>query len=160
MQRNYTFLACVYGLFVVTMRCITYVAVYNCLYAISRRLYESKELVEKVLLEIVDLIPSGWQYPEFACARIIYEEQEYKCQDFKETPWKQSCDLLLKGEKVGLLEVYYLEEKPAGDEGPFLKEEIILLQAIADQLTAGGVVTGHGGRWHPSTVQRLIQRRQ
>jgi hypothetical protein len=29
MQRNYTFLACVYGLFVVTMRCITYVAVYN-----------------------------------------------------------------------------------------------------------------------------------
>ena len=29
MQRNYTFLACVYGLFVVTMRCITYVAVYK-----------------------------------------------------------------------------------------------------------------------------------
>ena len=104
----------------------------NCLYAISRRLYESKEPPEKVLEAIVDLIPSGWQYPEIACARIIYEEQENKCPDFKETPWKQSRDLLLKGEKVGLLEVYYLEEKPAGDEGPFLKEEGILLQAIAD----------------------------
>ncbi len=106
----------------------------NCLYAISRRLYQSKEPLEKVLEEIVGLIPSGWQYPEFSCARIIYEEQEYRCPDFKETPWKQSSDLLLKGEKVGLLEVYYLEEKPAGDEGPFLKEEGILLQAIADEV--------------------------
>ncbi len=106
----------------------------NCLYAISRRLYESKEPLERVLQEIVDLIPSGWQYPESACARIFYEGQEFKCQDFKETPWKQSRDLFLKEEKVGLLEVYYLEEKPAGDEGPFLKEEIILFQAIADQL--------------------------
>jgi len=29
MQRNHTFLDCVYGLFVVTMGCITYVAFYN-----------------------------------------------------------------------------------------------------------------------------------
>ena len=37
MQRNYTFLACVYGLFVVTMRCITYVAVYKYLIPIYLR---------------------------------------------------------------------------------------------------------------------------
>jgi PAS domain S-box-containing protein len=106
----------------------------NCLHAISRRLYESKEPLEKVLEAIVGLIPAGWQYPEITCARITYEGREFKCPDFKKTPWKQSRDLLLKGEKVGLLEVYYLEEKPASDEGPFLKEEGILLQSIADGL--------------------------
>ena len=31
MQRNHTFLDCVYGLFVVTMGCITYVAFYKTL---------------------------------------------------------------------------------------------------------------------------------
>ena len=106
----------------------------HCLQAISRRLYESKESLEKILEAIVGLIPEGWQYPEITCARITYEGREFKCPDFKETPWKQSRDLLLKGKKVGLLEVFYLEEKPAGDEGPFLKEEGILLQAIADGL--------------------------
>ncbi len=106
----------------------------TCLSAISRRLFESQEPVEKVLREIVDLIPTGWQYPQVTCARITYEGQEFECKDFKETPWKQSRHLLSRGEKVGLLEVYYLEQKPAEDEGPFLKEETILLDAIAQQM--------------------------
>ena len=36
---------------------------------------------------------------------------------------------------MGSLEVYYLEERPQSDEGPFLKEERHLLDAIAERLS-------------------------
>jgi hypothetical protein len=35
---------------------------------------------------------------------------------------------------AGIVEVYYLEEKPTSDEGPFLKEERMLLNAIAERV--------------------------
>ena len=128
----------------------------NCLYAISRRLFESKEPVEKVLQEIVEQIPGGWQYPEAACARILFGGKEFQCPAFKETPWKQSLPLFSKGEKIGLLEVYYLAEKPAGDKGPFLKEEGMLLQAIADEL--GKFIDGrHAEQAHLRMVAAMEQ---
>ncbi len=40
----------------------------------------------------------------------------------------------MHGEVMGSVEVYYLEERPASDEGPFLKEERSLLDAIAQRL--------------------------
>jgi GAF domain-containing protein len=54
--------------------------------------------------------------------------------NFKETSWKQSRDIALRGERIGIVEVCYLEEKPVTDEGPFLKEERELLNAIAKEL--------------------------
>ena len=38
--------------------------------------------------------------------------------------------LLVYGERAGVVEVGYLEERPARDEGPFLKEERDLIDAI------------------------------
>jgi len=32
------------------------------------------------------------------------------------------------------------------------------LQAIADRLNADGVLGGHGGRWYPATVKRMLER--
>lgn len=41
---------------------------------------------------------------------------------------------MIKGEPIGTLEVYYLEERPEADEGPFLKEERSLIIAVAARL--------------------------
>ena len=38
---------------------------------------------------------------------------------------------MVTGNKVGTIEVYYLEEKPELDEGPFLKQERELIDDIA-----------------------------
>ncbi len=38
-----------------------------------------------------------------------------------------------------MVEVNYLEEKPEGDEGPFMKEEKLLIDAVAGRL---GRITG------------------
>ncbi|MGB6012816.1 MAG: PAS domain S-box protein [Desulfobacterales bacterium] len=106
----------------------------NCLYGISKIRERNDIAFEEMLQEIVDLIPSSWQYPEITCARIIIEGQEYKTKNFKETVWKQASNIVVHGKRIGILEVCYLEEKPESDEGPFVKEERRLIGAIAERL--------------------------
>jgi PAS domain S-box-containing protein len=112
----------------------------NCLYSISYYVGKQYGFLDEKLQNIVDLIPSGWQYPETACARIVLEDKEYKTGNFKETPWKQASDIMLHDEKIGNIEIYYLEEKPMIAEGPFLKEERRLINSIAIEL---GEMMGH-----------------
>ncbi|MGZ3592041.1 MAG: PAS domain S-box protein, partial [Thermodesulfobacteriota bacterium] len=106
----------------------------KCLYSINN-FFGKQTSEEKIFNEIVHVIPSAWQYPEITYARILADNKEYRTENFKETSWKQSGQIIIHGEKVGTVEVGYLEEKPVLDEGPFLKEERDLLNAIARELT-------------------------
>lgn len=106
----------------------------QCVYAISRLVEKTEMPLEEILQGITDIIPSGWQYPEITCARIAFEGKEATSANFKETAWKQSADLIMRGEPVGAVEVCYLEKKPENFEGPFLKEERELVKAIAERI--------------------------
>ena len=86
--------------------------------------------------KIVDLLPRAWQYPDLACARAVVDAQEFRTHQFRETPWTQREQILVKGYPRGCVEVCYLQERPAADEGPFLREERMLLRVIAECLGA------------------------
>lgn len=106
----------------------------NCLYttdAITRR---ENATVEEVCEEIVQLIPSSWQYPGITGSRIVLEDEAYETGNFKETEWMQRADITVDGEKVGVVEVCYLDETPNEDEGPFLEEERNVITSIAKRL--------------------------
>jgi len=109
----------------------------DCLYGISRLLERPGISFGEILQGIVDLIPPAWQYPEITCTRVILNGQIFTTKGFKETIWNQTSDITSCGERIGALEVCYLEEKPERDEGPFLREERSLLYAIAERL--GGI---------------------
>ena len=106
----------------------------NCLYGISNLLTIPEISLEEILQDSVDLIPPAWQYPEITCARLALEDQEFTTDNFEETRWELTCNLTVHGEDIGLLAVYYLEERPERDEGPFLKEERNLINAIAERI--------------------------
>ncbi|MEE9609621.1 MAG: sigma 54-interacting transcriptional regulator [Desulfatiglandales bacterium] len=106
----------------------------NCLYGISKILEKPEVSVNEALQCTVDLIPPSWQYPEITCARIILGDKEFKTENFRKTIWKQASFITVNGQRAGTLEVYYLEEKPQSDEGPFLKEERSLIDALAERL--------------------------
>jgi PAS domain S-box-containing protein len=89
---------------------------------------------EEIFQETVYFIPPSWQYPEITCARITLKDKTYKTNNFMETAWKQFSDIIVHDDRIGTLAVYYLEERPEIDEGPFLKEERSLINAIAGQL--------------------------
>ena len=105
----------------------------NCLYAISNLAERQGISLEEIIQGIVELVPSAWQYPDITCARIILEGKEFRTENFRETTWKQASDINLQGDRIGTLEVRYLEEKTEMEEGPFLKEERNLIDAIAEQ---------------------------
>lgn len=105
----------------------------NCLHGISKIIEKNLSLNE-TLQEIVDIIPSAWQFPEITCARIIFEDRSFQTENFRSTAWEQTSEIFIHGKQLGFLEVFYLEEKPEIDEGPFLKEERELINSIAERV--------------------------
>jgi signal transduction histidine kinase len=105
----------------------------NCLYGISK-LIETSLSLEEILSGTIKIIPMAWQYPEIACTRIELKNQVFTTENFKQTKWKQSETILVDGQPYGKIEVFYLEETPECDEGPFLQEERYLIHAIAERL--------------------------
>jgi len=106
----------------------------NCLYGITDLAAIEGSSLQQILEGTVSLITPGLQYPEVTCARITSAEQEFKTENFGETKWRLSADIIAQGQQYGTVEVYYLEERPDSDEGPFLKEERNLVNAIAQNL--------------------------
>ena len=106
----------------------------NCLYYISSLREKPDIPLDEIIQNVVNFIPSSWQYPENTCSRIILGDKKYKTPNFKETEWRQANDIFMHGERAGTLEVYYFEEKPEMDEGPFLREERALINAVSERL--------------------------
>ncbi|MFH1673791.1 MAG: GAF domain-containing protein [Pseudomonadota bacterium] len=105
----------------------------NCLYGIAK-IVEEEISLEAILRSIVDLIPPAWQYSDITCARIVIEGQEYQTENYKHTTFKQTALIKIKGQQIGILEVCYLENKAACEEGPFLKHERFLIDTIAERI--------------------------
>ena len=106
----------------------------NCLYGLSRLVEQPKTTLEELLSGLVELIPQGWRYPEITAVRVLLDKHQFRTPNFRKTPWVQSAHIKVHGKKAGAIEVYYLEERPEEDEGPFLKEERDLLNMLAERL--------------------------
>lgn len=107
----------------------------NCLYGISQLADRYPDSVEDLFQELVNLLPPSWQYPEIACARIIFRGKTFKTQDFKVTKWRQTAPIVYYNQRGGEVTVFYREERPAAHEGPFLREERALLDAVAQRIS-------------------------
>jgi hypothetical protein len=106
----------------------------NCLYSITALRQKAGLSLTEILQGVVDLLPPSWQYPEFACGRIILNGDEFVSGNFHKTQWRQVSEIIVNGKSIGTVEVFYLEAKAQLEEGPFLKEERSLIDVIADLL--------------------------
>lgn len=106
----------------------------NCLYTIEEILGSRQISIEEALQRVVDVIPSGWQYPDVCAARIKYAGGVYVSNGFVETPWMLMEEIKHHQSIFGRVEVCYTQERPRADEGPFLRQERRLLRAIAERI--------------------------
>jgi PAS domain S-box-containing protein len=106
----------------------------ECMYAISNSI-ATKESLDEIFQDTLAVIPAAWQYPEITRGKLRYKDKEWISDSFKETEWKQSSDIVVAGKPCGSVEVYYLEERPTLDEGPFKTEERNLIDGIAHTLS-------------------------
>lgn len=106
----------------------------NCLYKISTLVNLPGMRMDDLLPQAVALIPPSWQFPEITCARIQFHEQVYTAGPFRSTPWQLTSSISVRGQAVGRVDVCYLEQRQGLHEGPFLLEERLLLNEIANQI--------------------------
>lgn len=102
----------------------------TCMYGVFESIC-NQATIEEVCKNVAALIPPGWSYPEITRAKITLDGQTYVSEPFTETEWKQCVDIIVQGEYRGEIKVYYMEQCPALDEGPFLKEERKLIENIS-----------------------------
>lgn len=101
----------------------------NAMYQMAKAIKDQTSL-EEVFRFAVELIPEGWCYPESACVRLVFEGEEYCSEHFKESEWRQTENIVVSGEILGTLEIFYRDQHPTRDEGPFLNEERALLISL------------------------------
>jgi len=106
----------------------------TCLYGLAQLAERPSITLEEILRGVLELLPPAWQYPEVTAARIVLDGRSHATANFKERVDIQSADIAVNGEQRGRIDVVYAEERPEADEGPFLKEERSLINAVARQV--------------------------
>lgn len=105
------------------------------IYNITQLINDPVNPTDHILNQSIEIICSSYLYPEICCGRILLDGRVFATDNFQETPWKQDTSSNLSRHKGPLhIEVYYLEEMPERDEGPFLREEKNLLITVANEL--------------------------
>ena len=107
----------------------------GCLYGVSNIIEKHNSDYNKILQGIVDLLPAAWQYPGITCAKIILNIEEFKTDNYKDMPWKQIAEIKIEHQRIGLIEIAYTKDMPVFDEGPFLKEERLLINVLAERIS-------------------------
>ncbi len=104
------------------------------LYNVSKLSTNYEHSLHDIFQETANLIPFSLHYPEIACDRIVFDDEEYKTKNFLETSLQQSSDIVISGKKRGFIQVCYLKGKTDVKEVVFLKEEKNLITNLGRQL--------------------------
>ena len=102
----------------------------QCLFNVSEAV-KSSDSMDSLVEKIIAAVQEGWQYPEITRCRIIFDDRIYTKIPFEPTEYKLISEIVSRDEKRGSIEVYYMEKRPEMDEGPFMKEERVILDQVA-----------------------------
>lgn len=105
----------------------------TCLYDIAQIAGLPDTSLDTVLMEIVKILPSAWQYPQRASARIVLDGIAYPTGAFPHDWAKQSADIVVGGRPRGSITIAYPGPPSESTDSPFLLEEQSLLNEVARQ---------------------------
>ncbi len=126
----------------------------TCLYECVRLAERPESSMDEILQGVVDLLPPAWQYPEITHGRVILDGRHYVTASFEPGPYRQTARILVGDKERGRVEVFYQERRPALDEGPFLREERHLIDALAREVS-GIIERREAGRRQAALEEQL-----
>ncbi len=106
----------------------------NCLYEVSSLMEKTYLPAEDVLDGVVRIFHDTWLDAGAACLRITLENAEYKSENFRKTPFKAGCDIVVNGRAAGLLELYSFGDLDPEAAADFAARSGALLAAAAGKL--------------------------
>ncbi len=117
----------------------------NLLHALARRLLRSGgDRLQELLQDVADWLPPAMQYPAHASARVRIGSLEARSGTFAADRATLRSEWREADSSMGAVEVQYREDPPIHDDdplqdGPFLAEERVLLDSVADLLRAASL---------------------
>ncbi len=105
----------------------------NCLYGISRLLEEKDVSLVEILDRTVDIVSASLRGPENTCARIVLEKRSFVAGALPVGVRKLSRDLVIHGNRLGVLEVYCREGGLETKERHLIEAVAGLLERIIEQ---------------------------
>jgi len=127
----------------------------RCLYEVVRLADNPDLSLDEVLSGVADLLPPAWQYPEKAAARVMLDGKAFCSNGFSETRQMQTAPIAIGGEQRGNIDVVYLKERPRIHEGPFLREERHLINAVAREVS--GIIERRQAREERARLERQLR---
>lgn len=106
----------------------------NCLYKADDILKDYNSNFNETIYKIIDIIPSGLQFPDICKVKIIIDEDEFTSSEFKRTELKLSTPILSNNKKLGEIQAYYIKPVKLERKRIFLPEEFKLISTIADKI--------------------------
>jgi len=123
------------------------------LHQAARLFQRGNPSLELLFQELVFLITAAWQHTECCEARIVFGNLDVRTPGWRESEWRQEA-AFRTAIGTGRIEVVYTRLRPAADEGPFLKEERVLLGSLTELL-----VSFLDLRAHQQNLERLVETR-
>jgi GAF domain-containing protein len=111
------------------------IKVLDCLYRISKLLENQDLSTDEVLELIVTLLPSSTQHPEIAVAQLNIEDRLFSTSNYRDPEQRYSVLIQAYGVIVGVLVIGYIEKKPKEFKGPFLEDEVKLVNLVAETIS-------------------------
>jgi len=128
----------------------------TCLYGIAQIAERASLPFPEKVQAIAALLPVAWQFPDQCVARITLDAETYTSAGFVEGPHRQTAEVVAAGRPRGLVEVFYREDPPPADEGPFLAEERSLIHEVARQV--GLVLEAHEAERGRARLEEQLRR--
>jgi len=107
----------------------------RCLHEVFRATENQLTPLDAMLQHVAELLPPGWMFPEITAAQITWQNQTYRTPNFGDYAQSMQSEFLTDDGQCGSVLVAYLTTQPDADEGPFLNEERLLLDTVANRLS-------------------------
>ena len=85
------------------------------LYALSRLESTPGVTLPEYLMELVAILPGGWQYVDDTCVCVTFRGQSYATPNYQDSAWQQRSPIEVDDTTVGSVIVGYLSPHPECD---------------------------------------------
>ncbi|MFA5316036.1 MAG: PAS domain S-box protein [Dehalococcoidales bacterium] len=106
----------------------------QCLYITANIATTPEISLEELYRKVINLLPSACQYPEIACAKLTVNDKVFHTDNCRDTRWRFASNIIVYDDQAGTLEVGYPDQRIQSGEEPFLREEKLLIDTVADLL--------------------------
>jgi len=107
----------------------------TCLHGITRIAARPEVTLEQILKAAADLIPKACLHEDLASAKIIFDDLSFSSEIYLEGTDTHTQEIVVDGRRRGeIILGYDGADLPELDKGPFIKEELDLLEVVAKEL--------------------------